>query len=110
MHNLNSEHDKAFIQWQKCLPLINHENRQCGLRGCKTIFAQGSVIKSDRVRHPLKLLSERTKTRLIKLAHDLDVLALKSGRVHDFFSQKGLKLSKSSRKVINESFTLITRF
>lgn len=80
MHYLNSEHDKAFIQWQKCLPLINHENRQCGLRGCKTIFAQGSVIKSDRVRHPLKLLSERTKTRLIKLAHDLDVLALNWGR------------------------------
>lgn len=70
----------ALEQWQKCLPLINHENRQCGLRACKTVFAAGGVIRSDTVRHPLKPMSERTKSRLLELARDLDVLALRWGK------------------------------
>jgi 2-keto-3-deoxy-L-arabinonate dehydratase len=70
----------ALEQWQKCLPLINHENRQCGLRACKTVFAAGGVIRSDTVRHPLKPMSERTKSRLMELARDLDVLALRWGK------------------------------
>ena len=72
--------DEALAQWQLCLPLINHENRQCGLRACKTVFAAGGVIRSDAVRHPLKPMSERTKSRLLELARDLDVLALKWGK------------------------------
>ncbi len=70
----------ALAQWQKCLPLINHENRQCGLRAAKTVMAAGGVIESDYVRHPLKPLSERTKERLLQLAGDLDVLALRWGK------------------------------
>ena len=72
--------DAAVAQWKLCLPLINHENRQCGLRACKTVFAAGGVIKSDYVRHPLKPMTERTKSRLLDLARDLDVLALKWGK------------------------------
>jgi len=72
--------DEALAQWKLCLPLINHENRQCGLRACKTVFAAGGVIRSDAVRHPLKPMSERTKSRLLELARDLDVLALKWGK------------------------------
>lgn len=72
--------DQALAQWQRCLPLINHENRQCGLRAAKTVMMEGGVIKSDYVRHPLKPMSERTKERLISLARDLDVLALKWGK------------------------------
>lgn len=72
--------DAALAQWQRCLPLINHENRQCGLRACKTVFAAGGVIRSDHVRHPLKPMSERTKSRLLELARDLDVLALRWGK------------------------------
>ncbi len=76
------EGDKAgaLAQWQQCLPLINHENRQCGLRACKTVFAAGGVIRSDAVRHPLKPMSERTKARLLELARELDVLALRWGK------------------------------
>lgn len=70
----------AFAHWQACLPLINHENRQCGLRGCKTVFKHGGVIASDRLRHPLKPMSQRTVDRLLSLAHDLDILALKWGK------------------------------
>jgi len=69
----------ALAHWQKCLPLINHENRQCGLRACKTVFVAGGVIKSDHVRHPLKPMSNRTKTRLLQLAGELDIMALSWG-------------------------------
>ena len=71
--------DEALTQWNKCLPLINHENRQCGLRACKTVFKEGGVIGSDRIRHPLRPLSARTRERLISLARDLDIMALKWG-------------------------------
>lgn len=67
----------ALEQWTRCLPLINHENRQCGLRAAKTVMQAGGVIQSDRVRHPLKPLTPRTKARLLSLAQELDVLALK---------------------------------
>lgn len=72
--------DAALEQWKLCLPLINHENRQCGLRACKTVFAAGGVIRSDHVRHPLKPMSERTRARLLQLAAELDVIALKWGK------------------------------
>jgi len=72
--------DAALAQWKLCLPLINHENRQCGLRACKTVFAEGGVIRSDAVRHPLKPMTARTKSRLLELARDLDVLALRWGK------------------------------
>jgi dihydrodipicolinate synthase/N-acetylneuraminate lyase len=72
--------DAALAQWKVCLPLINHENRQCGLRACKTVFAAGGVIRSDHVRHPLKPMSERTKARLLQLAAELDVIALRWGK------------------------------
>ena len=77
---LAGDKDTALAQWQKCLPLINHENRQCGLRACKTVMKAGGVIGSDHVRHPLKPMSERTKARLLQLATDLDLIALKWGK------------------------------
>jgi len=72
--------DAALAQWKLCLPLINHENRQCGLRACKTVFAAGGVIRSDHVRHPLKPLGDRTKDRLLQLARELDLIALHWGK------------------------------
>ena len=72
--------DGALAQWKLCLPLINHENRQCGLRAAKTVMTAGGVIGSDHVRHPLKPMSERTKTRLLQLAGELDLIALRWGK------------------------------
>ncbi|MBK8458745.1 MAG: dihydrodipicolinate synthase family protein [Phyllobacteriaceae bacterium] len=72
--------DAAFDGWRRCLPLINHENRQCGLRAAKTVFAAGGVIGSDHVRHPLKPMSERIRERLLWLAREADVLALRWGK------------------------------
>ena len=44
---------EAAAAYARILPLINYENRQCGLRATKTAMAEGGVIKSDAVRHPL---------------------------------------------------------
>lgn len=72
--------DGALAQWKLCLPLINHENRQCGLRAAKTVMQAGGVIGSDAVRHPLQPMSERTRTRLLQLAGELDLIALRWGK------------------------------
>ncbi|HEU0220625.1 MAG TPA: dihydrodipicolinate synthase family protein [Paracoccaceae bacterium] len=72
--------DAALAHWTRCLPLINHENRQCGLRACKTVFAAGGVIASDHVRHPLKPLGDRTRARLLQLSRELDLMALRWGK------------------------------
>lgn len=72
--------DGAFAEWRRCLPLINHENRQCGLRAAKAVMAEGGVIGSDHVRHPLKPMTPRVRERLLMLARELDVLALRWGQ------------------------------
>jgi 2-keto-3-deoxy-L-arabinonate dehydratase len=72
--------DTALKKWTECLPLINHENRQCGLRACKAAYAEGGVIRSAFVRHPLAPLSTRTHQRLIQLASDLNIIALSWGK------------------------------
>ncbi|WP_300444168.1 dihydrodipicolinate synthase family protein [uncultured Mameliella sp.] len=77
---LADDTDAALAQWTKCLPLINHENRQCGLRACKVVMKEGGVIGSDHVRHPLKPMTPRTRERLLQLAGDLDLIALKWGK------------------------------
>lgn len=70
----------ALDHWKTCLPLINHENRQCGLRAAKTVMAAGGVIRSDHVRHPQRPMSERTRTRLLELAAEQDLISLRWGK------------------------------
>ncbi|MBS8226497.1 dihydrodipicolinate synthase family protein [Vannielia litorea] len=77
---LDGDHEAALAGWKRCLPLINHENRQCGLRAAKTVMMEGGVIGSDHVRHPLKPMSQRTKSRLLQLSKELDLIALKWGK------------------------------
>ncbi|MFK7902064.1 MAG: dihydrodipicolinate synthase family protein [Nitratireductor sp.] len=77
---LAGNHASALEQWKNCLPLINHENRQCGLRAAKVVMMVGGVIESDCLRHPLKPMSDRTRSRLLQLASDLDVMALRWGK------------------------------
>ena len=77
---LDGHLDKAEDQYQRLLPLINLENRQCGLRASKVIMKQGGVIKSDAVRHPLEPLPELARKKLLKLSKDLDLIALRWGK------------------------------
>jgi 2-keto-3-deoxy-L-arabinonate dehydratase len=69
----------AMAQYNRILPLINFENRQCGLRACKTVMQAGGVIKSDRVRHPLRPLPDATRSGLLELVEMLDPVALRWG-------------------------------
>lgn len=74
------ERKAAADQYALILPLINYENRQCGLRACKTLMMEGGVIKSDRVRHPLDPLPGASRTGLLELARALDPVALRWGK------------------------------
>ena len=59
---------EAARLYAEVLPLINYENRQCGLRACKTVMKEGGVIGSDHVRHPLAPLPPATREGLLELA------------------------------------------
>ena len=67
----------AYARW---LPLINYENRQCGLVACKSLMKEGGVIRSEAVRHPLMPLHPATRAGLIEIARRLDPLVLRWGR------------------------------
>nr|WP_309491438.1 dihydrodipicolinate synthase family protein [Trinickia mobilis] len=73
------ERDKARAGYARILPLINYENRQCGLRAAKTVMKEGGVIKSDAVRHPLEALAPATRAELLELAREANPLALRWG-------------------------------
>ncbi len=70
----------ATALYKNILPLINYENRQCGLRSAKAVMMEGGVIKSDHVRHPLRPLHPETRKGLIELAREVSPLALKWGK------------------------------
>ena len=80
VHHLAGRRKEAANAYHKILPLINYENRQCGLRGCKTVMQEGGVIRSDAVRHPLEAMHPDTKAGLLELARELDPIALRWGK------------------------------
>jgi 4-hydroxy-tetrahydrodipicolinate synthase len=71
---------EAAAAYARILPLINFENRQCGLRATKTVMQAGGVIRSDAVRHPLAPLHPATRAGLLELAGEIRPLALRWGR------------------------------
>nr|WP_210324374.1 dihydrodipicolinate synthase family protein [Aestuariivirga litoralis] len=71
---------KAGELYRAILPLINYENRQCGLRSAKAVMKEGGVIKSDHVRHPLRPLHPETRKGLLELAREANPLALRWGK------------------------------
>ena len=74
------EREKAKAAYERWLPLINYENRQCGLIACKAMMQAGGVIKSEAVRHPLQPLHPATRAGLLELAKERDALALRWGK------------------------------
>jgi 2-keto-3-deoxy-L-arabinonate dehydratase len=72
--------EKAAVLYEQWLPLINYENRQCGLAACKALMKEGGVIKSDTVRHPLAAMHPATRAGLLKVARRLDPLVLSWGK------------------------------
>jgi 2-keto-3-deoxy-L-arabinonate dehydratase len=71
---------EAAAQYARILPLINFENRQCGLRATKAVMMEGGVIQSDFVRHPLEPMHPATRQELLELAREVKPLALRWGK------------------------------
>ena len=69
--------DEATSLYERYLPLINYENRQCGLRATKVLMQEGGIIASDAVRHPTPPLHPATRAGLLALARRLDPLILR---------------------------------
>jgi len=76
----DGDRESAAAEYARVLPLINFENRQCGLRACKTLMMEGDVIGSDQLRHPLTPLPRGTRQGLLELARATDPLVLRWGR------------------------------
>jgi 4-hydroxy-tetrahydrodipicolinate synthase len=70
----------AKMLYERSLPLINYENRQCGLRAAKVLMQEGGIIASDRTRHPTAPLDPATRAGLLELARQLDPLVLRWAR------------------------------
>jgi dihydrodipicolinate synthase/N-acetylneuraminate lyase len=71
---------RAMALYERSLPLIQYENRQCGLRATKVLMQEGRIIASDRTRPPLMPLHPATRAGLIELAQNVDPLILRWAR------------------------------
>jgi 2-keto-3-deoxy-L-arabinonate dehydratase len=67
----------AYARW---LPLINHENRQCGLLAAKALMREGGVIACDAPRAPFAPLAPAARALLVEIARTLDPVVLRWGR------------------------------
>ncbi|KQO20254.1 dihydrodipicolinate synthase family protein [Acidovorax sp. Leaf78] len=74
------DRDAAFAQYQRWLPLINHENRQAGFLAAKALMKEGGVIACDAPRHPWPPLHPQVRAQLIDIARRLDPLVLRWAR------------------------------
>jgi 2-keto-3-deoxy-L-arabinonate dehydratase len=78
--HLAGHREEAVRHYERWLPLINYENRQCGLLACKALMKEGGVIASETPRHPIQPLHPETRAGLIEIARRLDAMVLRWGR------------------------------
>ena len=72
--------DNAQKKYETILPIINHENKQCGFRATKFAMKEGGVIKSDFSRHPIAPLGLDAKNVLLELLRPRDPVVLRWGK------------------------------
>jgi 4-hydroxy-tetrahydrodipicolinate synthase/2-keto-3-deoxy-L-arabinonate dehydratase len=72
--------DEARLLYERWLPLINYENRQCGLLACKALMKEGGVIACEAPRHPFPAMHPDTRAGLLETARRLDPMVLRWGR------------------------------
>ena len=68
---------EAAAHYERWLPLINLENRQCGLLAAKAMMKAGGIIACEAPRHPLPPLHPESRRLLLDCARRLDALALR---------------------------------
>jgi len=74
------DRDATFAQYQRWLPLINHENRQAGFLAAKALMKEGGVIACETPRHPWPPIRPAARAELIDIARRLDPLVLRWAR------------------------------
>ena len=74
------DREAAAAAYGRWLPLINYENRQCGLLAAKALMKEGGVIACDAPRAPLVPLHPATRAGLIEVARRLDPVVLRWGK------------------------------
>jgi 2-keto-3-deoxy-L-arabinonate dehydratase len=72
--------DDAIAAYERALPLINLENRQCGFLAAKALMKEGGIIACEAPRHPWPAIHPTSRRLLIETAKRLDALALRWGR------------------------------
>lgn len=72
--------EEAFAAYERWLPLINYENRQCGLLACKALMQEGGIIECERPRHPFPGLHPTVRAGLIETARRLSPVVLHWGK------------------------------
>ena len=78
--HLEGRRDEAVEGYSRLLPVINHENRQCGFRAAKEAMVEGGVIKSAFCRHPIAPIHPQTRQALIELMAPHDPVVLRWGK------------------------------
>jgi 4-hydroxy-tetrahydrodipicolinate synthase/2-keto-3-deoxy-L-arabinonate dehydratase len=78
--HLAGRREQAIAGYERWLPLINYENRQCGLLAAKALMKEGGVIACEAPRHPILPLSPATRAGLIETARRLDPMVLRWGK------------------------------
>jgi len=71
------DRETAVAEYGRWLPLINHENRQCGLLAAKALMKAGGVIDCDAPRHPFPSLHPAARDGLLDAARRLDPMVLR---------------------------------
>lgn len=69
--------DEAIAAYERWLPLINLENRQCGFLAAKALMKEGGIIACEAPRHPWPALNPHSRAQLVEAARKRDVLALR---------------------------------
>ena len=77
---LAGRREEAVVAYARWLPLINYENRQCGLLAAKALMREGGVIACDAPRHPFPPMQPAVRAGLLDAARRLDPLVLRWGR------------------------------
>jgi dihydrodipicolinate synthase/N-acetylneuraminate lyase len=79
-HYRAGDRQQAVAAYERSLPLILLENRQCGLRAAKVLLHEGGIIACERARPPTPPLHPATRAALLEQTRRLDPLIVRWAR------------------------------